>query len=54
MSRDKFVRDIMRGLAERESIRKEREAQAIINEPCAYFNNKKFRGKKHAKQAYQC
>lgn len=55
ISKERFVRDIMRGLADRESERKERDALHIINEPCAYYTNKRYsRGKKHTKTAYQC
>ena len=54
-SKDKFVRDMMIGLARRDCDRKEAEARAIIEEPCAYYTAKKYsRGKKHTKQAYQC
>ncbi len=55
ISKEKFVRDIMRGLQERESDRKEREAFAMIDEPCGYYANKHYpSGKKATKRAYQC
>ena len=54
-SKEKFVRDMMRMYQSRESDRKEAEAQAIINEPCAYYSAKSYaRGKKYTKQAFQC
>ena len=41
--------------SDKEDDRKEAEARAIIEEPCAYYTAKKYsRGKKHTKQAYQC
>lgn len=55
MSKQKFVRDMLRMMADRESERKEQDALHVINEPCAYYTEKKYaRGKKHTKQAYQC
>ena len=54
MSKEEFVKRAMRDLADRESERKERDALYIINEPCAYYCNKSFRGKKNTKRAYQC
>lgn len=55
MTKEKFVRDIMRGLDERKCDRKEAMAQAIISEPCGYYSSKLYaRGKKYTKQAYQC
>ena len=55
VSKKKFVRDMMRMQDERESERKEAEAQAMIEQPCGYYSEKKYsRGKKYTKQAFQC
>ncbi len=55
VSRSKFTRDMMRMMQERDSDRKEAEAMAMIEQPCAYYTAKKYaKGKKYTKQAYQC